>query len=84
MKNFTPYSNESDAITIGGLNIENRLDRVSIYGSIDLTRDQAGLDHARRLQEVLADTVRALEADKNLPRHLPAPEPPTAARDPFA
>lgn len=84
MKNFSPYANESDALSIGGLNIENRLDRVSIYGNVDLTRDQAGLDLARHLQAALAATVAALEAEKNLPARVAAPEAPTAARDPFA
>lgn len=84
MKDFTPYANESDALSIGGLNIENRLDRVSMYGSVDLTRDQAGLKSARALHTVLTDVVAALEAEKDLPASVPEPDAPTAARDPFA
>lgn len=84
MKNLTPFANESDALSIGGLNLENRLDRVSVYGNIDLTRDQAGLKNARMLHAVLGDVVAALEADKDLPVSVPEPEAPTAARDPFA
>ena len=29
---ITPFANEADALAIGGLSIENRLDRISIYG----------------------------------------------------
>jgi hypothetical protein len=31
-----PFANESESIQIGDLTVENRLDRVSIYGSPDL------------------------------------------------
>ena len=41
------FQNESEVMIIKGenhdLNIENRLDRVSLYGSVDITHDQAGL-----------------------------------------
>ena len=34
-KGFMPYANESDTLTIGNdLTIENRLDRISITGSV--------------------------------------------------
>lgn len=79
-----PYANESDALTIGGLSVENRLDRVSLYGSVDLTRDKHGLTHARALMKVLAATVAALEAEKHLPDAVAPPEQPTGPRDPFA
>ncbi len=84
MKAFLPYANEADTLGLGGLNVENRLDRVSIFGSVDLTKDQAGLQCARLLHAVLGDVVAALETEKNLPPELPPPEAPSAARDPFA
>lgn len=49
-KSIAPFANESDAISIGGLSIENRTDRISIYGSIDITRDQTEQAHAEQLQ----------------------------------
>ena len=37
-----PFANESDSLGIGGLTVENRTDRVSLYGSLDLTRASRG------------------------------------------
>jgi hypothetical protein len=46
-KKFIPYDNEADVLHIGGLMVENRLDRITLSGDIDLTLDKAGLAHAR-------------------------------------
>jgi len=70
MSKFIPYKNESDVLQIGGLSIENRLDRITINGDIDLTADQAGLADARALQKLLTQVVAALEGQQ-LPDHLP-------------
>jgi hypothetical protein len=72
-KKFVPYANESDVLQIGGLSIENRVDRITIAGDIDLTGDQAGLESARQLQQLLNDVVAKLEAQKELPARLAAP-----------
>ena len=77
-----PYANESDVLQIGGLQVENRLDRITISGDIDLTRDAAGLADARALQSLLASVVAALEAAKDLPQRLPPPAVKTA-NNPF-
>jgi hypothetical protein len=69
---FVPYADESAVLHVGNLTIENRLDRVTLSGDVDLTADQAGLADARRLQQVLARVVAALEA-RALPDALPAP-----------
>jgi hypothetical protein len=81
MSKFVPYKNESDVLRIGGLSIENRLDRITISGDIDLTADQAGLADARALQQLLADVVARLEAQK-LPDSLPPPAT-TIVANPF-
>ena len=64
---FKPYANEADVLRIGELEIENRLDRVTLTGDVVLTRDKAGLGLARQLQALAAGIVKALEADKALP-----------------
>lgn len=69
---FVPYANESDVVVIGNLSIENRVDRITLSGDIDLTLDRAGLAQAKQLQQLLADVVAALEAQK-LPDSLPPP-----------
>jgi hypothetical protein len=66
-KTISPFTNESESFGIGDLTIENRTDRISIYGSIDLTRDKAGLEQARMLRTVLDKVVQVLETEKNLP-----------------
>lgn len=58
---FKPFADEAAALRLGGLSIENRLDRVSLYGSLDLTRDKTGLQHARMLRDLVASVVSELE-----------------------
>lgn len=72
-KKFVPYANESDVLNIGTLSVENRLDRISLSGDLDLTLDQAGLALARQLQKLLGEVVAELEKQE-LPKQLPRPE----------
>ena len=72
MNNFKPYANERDVLQVGNLNIENRLDRISFHGDVDLTRDQLGLLAARELKTLIDNIVHELEAEK-LPEKLPPP-----------
>lgn len=60
---ITPFADEAASTSVGGLTIENRLDRVSLYGSLDLTRDRQGLEDARRLRALLEAVVSALEGE---------------------
>ena len=69
---FVPYANESDVLTIGHLTIENRVDRITISGDVDLTADRPGLDDARALHALLGEVVARLEA-RRLPGNLPEP-----------
>lgn len=61
-KGIKPFANESDCLQIGGLTIENRVDRVSIFGSVDITRDKEGLAVARELKAILDLTLGELES----------------------
>ena len=79
-----PYQNEAEAVEIGELKIENRLDRITVYGRIDLTRDKAGLENARALKQLVNDIVRVLEGDPALPEHIAPPKAPVMKRNPFA
>ena len=82
-KTISPFTNESESLGIGDLTIENRTDRISIYGTIDLTRDKAGLEHARILKAVLDKLVQALETEKNLPDKIASPDIPDEVANPF-
>ena len=80
-KKFVPYANESDVLEIGNLTIENRIDRISLSGDIDLTLDKPGLALAKQLQKLLGDVVAQLEKQE-LPEQLPPPEV-TSVANPF-
>ena len=58
---FRPYADEATALKIGDFTIENRLDHVALFGSLDLTRDTAGLQHAKMLRDLLEAVVTELE-----------------------
>ena len=58
---IVPFANETDSLSIGELTVENREDRISIYGSIDITRDKEGLAHAEILQTLLNDIIAKMK-----------------------
>ena len=67
MNDFKPFANESDVIRIGAMEIENRIDRVSLVGDVVLTRDKVGLSLARELQALISQVVKTLESETQLP-----------------
>jgi len=81
---LTPFADEAASISVGDLTAENRLDRVSLYGSLDLTRDRQGLAEARRLRALLEAVVAALEAEEDrLPERLGRGPEPERVPNPF-
>ncbi|NEU14784.1 hypothetical protein G3T14_22170 [Methylobacterium sp. BTF04] len=60
---FRPFADDATAQTIGGLTIENGTCRIALYGSLDLTRDAAGLRRALVLQAAITAIVAALAAE---------------------
>ena len=82
-KQFKPYSNEADVLRIGDLEIENRVDRVTLTGDVVLTRDQAGLALAKDLLTLMRNVVKVLEDDKQLPDVVKLKEAKTV-KNPFA
>ncbi len=63
-----PFADNDAAASIGDLAIENGTSKVAISGSVDITRDQAGLERARALKQFVDDLVAELEAS-----HAPQP-----------
>ncbi|WP_454887600.1 hypothetical protein [Sphingomonas oryzagri] len=63
---FRPFVDDTSR-RMGDLTIENSEDRVSVYGSIDLTRDKIGLSTARDLKMVIDAIVASLSNDTALP-----------------
>ncbi len=82
-ESFKPYTNESDVLRIGDLEIENRLDRLSITGHLVLTKDKAGLALAKELQALIGRAIRTLQAQKKLPDSV-ALKPVEVVQNPFA
>ena len=79
---FDPFANESDSLEISGLTIENRLDKVSIYGSIDITRDKKGLEAAQKIVTLLNSVVKQLGSEE-LPESIPPPKQEEVVKNPF-
>ena len=70
MPDLQPFKNETESITLGQLTIENRLDQVELYGSLSISRDQAGLALALQLQSVLDAVIDHLQHAGDLPAHI--------------
>jgi hypothetical protein len=83
MTDFSPFRNESDAITLGDLKIENREDHIAVYGSLALTRDRPGLAAAKALRDIFERIVKELEGEHDLPIKVAAAEPAVTVKNPF-
>jgi hypothetical protein len=57
------FKNEAETRIINELNIENRLDRVSLHGSVDITHDVEGRALALKLKAILDGIVAVLNAE---------------------
>ena len=67
------FKYEAETRILNELYIENRLDLVSLYGSLDITHDAAGLELALKLQAMLDGMVAVLQAEQasgTLPDHI--------------
>lgn len=78
---FKPFADEAAVVTVGDLTMENRMDRVTVHGAVDITRDKAGLRLALELKTRLDQVVLALQAER-LPERV-STEPPGEAPNPF-
>jgi len=69
-----PFANDNASLGVGGLTIENHLDRVVLYGNLELTLDQAGLAYARELKALIDAVVVQLEGEADqLPTQIAQP-----------
>ncbi len=82
MPKINPFQNEEESIQIGELTIENRLDRIELYGSLHITKDKTGLKLARSIKELIDSTLRTLEQEKGLPDRIKT-IPPDTTENPF-
>ena len=77
-----PYANEEDVIHIDKLDIENRLDRISIHGSVDITKDQLGLEYAFALKRQI-DTIVEYLKKQALPEKINVENVAKEIKNPF-
>lgn len=68
MTSLLPFENETQSINIDELTIENRLDRIELYGALVITRDQIGLQRALEIQSLINATVQSLQDQTDLPQ----------------
>jgi hypothetical protein len=83
MTKFMPFADDAASIAIDKLTIENGKEQLSLYGSLDITRDKVGLQRVLALKAVIDQAVKALSSDPALPQQLPPPDKPTDG-NPFA
>ena len=84
MPKLTPFADDATSMTIGGLTLENGKDQVSLYGSLDITRDKRGLADAKALKVILDKAVQQMELAANLPDALPAAPAAKKVTNPFS
>lgn len=59
-----PFQNESQVIQIDNLTIENRTDRISIYGNLDICRDKEGQLKAEILKILFEDITLFFQGEE--------------------
>lgn len=67
---FKAFADTTASFAIDNLTFENNDDRVSIYGSINIGRDQQGLTQAKELQVIINGLVAYLEQQQDLPQQI--------------
>lgn len=77
-----PFANEDEVITIQELSLENRLDKVSIHGSVDITKDQQGLEYAFALKRQI-DTIVEYLKKQALPEKISVENVAKVVKNPF-
>ncbi|OTG59415.1 MULTISPECIES: hypothetical protein [unclassified Acinetobacter] len=67
---FKPFIQGAESHAIHDLTLDNDVDCVSIYGNLQLTKDQVGLAAAKALQSYINAIVQQLESEVQLPEKI--------------
>jgi hypothetical protein len=65
-KPFMAYENDTDRLEITYLTVTNGMDKITIQGTLDLTKDPEGLKNVLKIKRVIDAALEALRRDKNL------------------
>ena len=79
---FSPFADATASTKLDNLTFENQGDRLSIYGSIQIPQDQAGLALLKQLQTIIQQAVKTLEG-MQLPDKIAVPEAAEEVDNPF-
>lgn len=73
---FDAYANDADVLNVQGdaLTLSNGSTRVTLEGTLEITRDKRGLAAALALKAAIDEIVKKLQADPHLPAKV-ADEP---------
>ena len=64
-----PFENESEVAQIDQMTIENQLDKIQLYGSVEITKDKAGLLKVNQLLSFLQSISNSLK-NQDLPENI--------------
>lgn len=64
---MSPFENDTDAMTIAGLSIENGSEQITMFGNMEIKRDQQSLQHLDALMAVLGEIRSKLASFNDLP-----------------
>ena len=84
MAKLVPFADDAASVSIAELTVENGTERIALYGSLDITRDKAGLAKAQALKALLDQAVQHLETVKDLPDTLLPPPAAKTVANPFS
>lgn len=80
---FVPFADDAAVRTFADLTIENGTARIAVHGSVDITRDQAGLKRARELKALFEAIVSTLDGETLPEAVAEEPEATTTVANPF-
>ncbi len=73
LEQLQPFSEQPALCTLDGLTIQNNQNRLSFYGSLNITQDQQGLKLAKQMQALLDHVVDLLAKQPDLPEKIDSP-----------
>jgi hypothetical protein len=63
---FMAYENDTDRMDIADLMVTNGMEKITIQGILELTKDREGLKNVLKIKRVIDAALEALRRDKNL------------------
>ena len=79
-----PFQDDASSVSIAGLTVENGSDAIAVYGTLTITRDQAGLAAVREVSRFLSAVVAVMQSDPDLPAKVAGPIAPKSVPNPFS